>query len=293
MARRRTLWGATAVIALGMLPGISQLAAAPADARHPMALQAESRFFTAFTAATEPTDTVLRDLMTAFFVDPEDARTNLLLGLNHLWLAAEGDHNNPRVIEHLFLAERFLDRAQRHDPDDARIDSWLLPARSALATIERDEAGAAAFRAAMVNAYESDPNFHSFSVGVQSFDAARSSERFAFGLEAMRNATGCLGSGDPTCGNHPHWPHNVEAFTVFAADFETKAGNVQRARSLLEGVRDTPSFASWPYRSLVDSRLDALSERAALYANDNREDDPVSLFTGDNSAACQACHRSQ
>lgn len=261
--------------------------------RHPLANQAEARFFEIFTRETSPSDAALRDLMTAYYVDPGDARTSLLLGLNHLWLAAEGDRTDPRVIENLYLAERFLARSAEQNPHDPRMPSWLVPARMSLATIEQDDERVTALGREMVEAYASDPNFHSFVVGQQAFSAPRDSERFLFGLKAMRDTGECLDQDDPTCHNHPHWPHNQEAFLVFAADFELKAGDVDRARALLEQTRRIPEFPTWPYRDVVDERLAGLEVRAAAYANADPDDDPASLFTGDHRASCQACHRTK
>ena len=285
-----TLWIAAAVSSGAPSPDATSSDSATGPPRHPLSVQAESRFFEVFNHSPDAPEAPLRELMTAYYVDPEDARTNLLLGLNHLWLAAEGDRQDPRVIEHLYLAETFLVRTQARSPEDARLPSWLLPTRMSLAAIEQDDARVAELAQQMVEAYASDPNFHAFVIGQQSFRAPRDSERFRFGLEAMRAAGGCAGSDDPTCGNHPHWPHNVEAFMVLAADFELKAGEVARARAVLEEVRQVPGFATWPYRSLVDTRLKALSARSAAYANDDPEDDPPSLFHADHTVSCRLCH---
>ncbi|MEM8997221.1 MAG: hypothetical protein AAGF23_20730 [Acidobacteriota bacterium] len=280
-----------AVAALGLLPPLTHASDAPG--RHPLARQAEAEFFDVFNNRPESPDAALTALMTAFFVDPDDAQTNRLLGLNHLWLAAEGDHQNPRTIEHLYLAEDFLRRAADLDPDDARMHSWLIPARLSLARIERDDARVEELSKAMREAYETDPNFHAFIVGVQGFEAPRDDPRFAFALEAMRSTVGCADSEDLSCANHPRWPHNIEAFLVFAADFELKAGDVDRAKELLETARRFPDFATWPYGDEVARRLATLNERAARYANADGDDDPPSLFTGANQHSCQMCHRTR
>ncbi len=264
-----------------------------AAARHPMAESAEAAFFRVFNEQPQTPDAALQDLMIAYYLDPEDAQTNRLLGLNHLWLAAEGDRQNPRVIEHLYLAETFLLRAQARAPEDARMPSWVLPTQTSLAVIEQDEDRVRAAQQAMVEAYETDPNFHSFVVGLQAFDAPKDDPRFRFALEAMRAAAGCTATGDDSCENHPRWPHNIEAFMVFAADFELKAGNRGQAEAILNAVKQVKGYDTWPYRSVVDERLAELDDRAARYANDNANDDPPSLFTGSNEAACQACHRAR
>lgn len=122
--------------------------------RHPLAVRAEVRFFEILNHRPQDRSAALGDLMAAYAADPDDARTNLWLGLNHLWLAAEGDRTDPRVIENLILAERFLDRARKLDPGDGRIPSWLVPTRRALARIERAPERTRGLDAELAAAYE-------------------------------------------------------------------------------------------------------------------------------------------
>ena len=116
-------------------------AAESGAARHPAAVGAEQAFFAAFNQGAMPAEQALTPLMGAYATAPDDARTNLLLGLNHLWIAASSDRKDPRVIEHLILSERFLERAQVLAPDDRRIPSWLVPVELSMAGIERRPGG--------------------------------------------------------------------------------------------------------------------------------------------------------
>jgi hypothetical protein len=264
-------------------------AAAPAPApRHPAAVAAEEAFFAAFNNGGRR-DAPLRPLMQAWAADPTDARTNLLLGLDHLWLAAEGDRTDARVIEHLLLAELFLARAQELDPADDRIPSWLVPTRLALADIRRDTAGAEAIREELLAAYRRDPAFHGFSVALLGFSAAPGTPEFERGRRALEEvgAAGCS-ENDPTCANHPRWPHNVEGYLTFWADYRLKAGNRQGAAELLAAVQAYPSYPEWPFREEAEDRLVNLELYAGLYANDDPGDDPPSIV---ESHTCGSCHR--
>ena len=258
--------------------------------RHPMAASAEAEFFAALNDNPTEPESAVSTLLTAYAIDPGDASTSLWLGLNHLWLAAEGDRRDASAIADLYLAEEFLARAQELNPTDVRIPSWLIPTRQALASIEQRYEDLPALLDEMLAAYESDPNFHSFSVGLQSFDAEAGSERFEQGLRAMRDAAGCVNSDDLTCGNTARWPHNVEGFLVFLADFELKAGQPERARAVLDTVVGHPDFETWPHRQHALDRLAHLDDLAARYANDDEDDDPQGLFAASNGIACQACH---
>ncbi len=258
--------------------------------RHPLAVKAEASFFATFNGNPKVKTAPLRDLMTAYAVSPEDARVNLLLGLNHLWLAAEGDRTNPTTIDHVILAEHFLARAQKLDPSDRRIPSWLTPARLSLAGLNKDENKREESLRDLEAASAEDPNFHSFTLALLAVSAAPKSPELLHGLAALRATTGaCAGNEDPSCENRPRWPHNREAFRTFFADYELKAGNVDRARELLIRTQQDPDYSRWRFKNEVEDRLKNLDTYAALYANADPGDDPPHLMaTG--GFMCQSCH---
>jgi len=260
--------------------------------RVPVARAAEEQFFQAFNGGGPDRAAPLPLLMAAYATDPKDARTNLLLGLNHLWLAAEGGHANPRIIENLILAERFLSRAQSLDPGDGRIASWLMPARLSLAAIEREPGRRQEIYAGMLAAYGKDPDFHSFSVGLLGFGSPRDSREFQGGLEAVRRTAGC-GARNAACRNQPKWPHNREAFLTFRADYELKAGHADRAAELLREAQQGPDYPAWPFRDRAEDRLKNLEAYGKLYANDDLKDDPPMLVAMEGGIACQSCHRAK
>ncbi len=266
--------------------------------RHPMAEKAEAGFFAAFNGfqgeqrmKTAP----LRDLLAALATDPADARTHLLLGLNHLWIAAEGDRTDPRVIENLFLAERYLARAELLDPKDRRIPSWLVPVRLSLASIEKQKGRDEEILRDLRTAYAEDPVFHSFSVALLGIAEPRTSPAFRQGLDALRATVDACpsepGTSDASCENTPRWPHNREAYLTFFADYELKAGNVDQARELLEKARQEPDYLRWPFQSEAEDRWKNLERYASLYANQDLGDDPPHLMSGQGRISCQTCHR--
>ncbi|MCH9648213.1 MAG: hypothetical protein K0U98_08240 [Deltaproteobacteria bacterium] len=265
--------------------------------RHPRAEQAETRFFEVFNGqlGDRPLDrsAALQELKEAFFSDPSDPRTALLLGLNYLWLSAEGDRTDLRTVDFLILAEHFLERAQRLAPGDQRIPSWLIPTQQALARIDRDPARVRELEGELLAAYGEDPSFHSFSVALAGFGSPRSSEAFARGLGALRRAiTTACPDDDSTCQNHLRWPHNLEGFLTFLADYELKAGNPAAAQRTFEMVKSIPDYASWPYRAEAEERRANLAFYADLYANDDPTDDPAALVMT-SGHSCQVCHRAE
>lgn len=275
---------------------LASAAHAAGAGRRPIAEKAEAGFFAAFNGfhgEEKGKSAPLRDLLAALATDPADARTHLLLGLNHLWIAAEGDRTDPRVLEHLFLAERYLARAQELDPQDRRIPSWLVPVRLSLARIEGREDRAEEILRDLRSAYAEDPTFHSFTVAMLGIAEPRTSPAFQQGLAALRSTVDRCPAApgtDPSCENTPRWPHNREAYLTFFADYELKAGNVDRARELLLKVRQYPDAARWPFRAEAEDRWKNLERYASLYANQDPGDDPPHLMSGHNRISCQSCH---
>ena len=284
---RRLILLLTAALSLGTV-----LLAAGGTTRHPMAVKADQSFFTAFNSNPKDRGAPLRDLWMAALADPSDGRTWLLLGLNHLWMAAEEDRTNPLNVEHLVLAERFLSRAQTLRPGDHRIPSWLIPVRLSLARIDRNKEQAEAAKSELLAAYAEDPIFHSFSVASMDFDNPPSSPDFQRGLAAMQSAhDNCkAGSAHPACFNTPHWPHSREAFSTFEADYELKAGHPDRAREILLSIQKIDSYPQWPFRGEAEDRLQHLDTYAALYADGDRGNDPPSLMSLSKGLMCQTCH---
>src|SRR5258706_13819226 len=151
-----------------------------------MAEKAEASFFALLNDSQGSQADVLRDLTTAYAIDPTDARTLVLLGLDHLWMAAEGDQRDPMTIQHLVLADHFFSRAQTVNPQDDRIPSWLGPTRIILAGVERRPAVMKETYASLRAAYEKRPAFHSFSLALVNSRTKPDSPEFKEGLEALR-----------------------------------------------------------------------------------------------------------
>lgn len=284
------------VVVLAVMAAIGGLGLTDAQekkGRAPVAMMAEKAFFDNFNGGGPDRSASLRLLMAAYATDPKDARTNLLLGLNHLWIAAEGDHSDPRVIENLFLSERFLAEAQRLDPSDRRIPSWLVPVRLSLAQIARDPGRKEEIVRDLLAAYAEDPVFHSFTVALLGFGSPRESQEFTRGLEALRKVDPGCAETDPSCRNEPRWPHNQEGYLTFQADYELKAGHPDRAREVLTAIRSGPGYASWKYQGEVEDRLKNLEGYAKLYADGDPGNDPRTLMTVGSGISCQSCHRAQ
>jgi len=186
------------------------------------------------------------------------------------------------------LSDRFLARAAELAPEDRRIPSWHVPMQLALAGIERRADDQAALVADLYDAYEDDPIFHSFTVALLAWDEPVDSAAFTTGLRALRQVRDVECYGDLSCENAQRWPHNVEGFLSFAADYELRAGDAEEARRILAELEALPSFAAWPYRHRVEERLADFDDQAARFADGDRANDPPTTVMVDGCAACHA-----
>lgn len=92
------------------------------------------------------------------------------------------------------------------------------------------------------------------------------------------------------CWNDWIAPHNAEGFYLWMGDLLVKQGKVDQALVLYNNVTLIEEFPSWPYRSLLDDRLNAnLDAKAALYRDADPNNDPP---VGGQSASrrCAYCH---
>ncbi len=254
----------------------------------PIVERAKKMFFTALNHDVTQRKAALRELSTAVAVAPLDPESNLYLGLSHLWIAAEGNRGDATLIDHVVLSDHYLRRAQRLNPRDQRIPSWLIPIQLSLAEIERDDTKRKQLYADMRAAYEADPNFHSFTLAMLGFSFPRGSEPFRTGLEALRKTRGC-DENDPSCMNQPRWPHNREGFGLLHADYELRAGNRNEARQRLLEIQKLAAYPSWKFKSEVEDRLANLDDYISRYANDDPKDDPEAPLVSSN-VQCQMCH---
>ncbi len=262
------------------------------SSRHPLADRAEEVFFNALLREPAKRDGAERILMAAFAADSTDARTNLLLGLLHLWVLAEGPGADALVLEHALLGDYHFSRYAKLNPSDHRLASWHVPIQLTLAAVEKTPGKQAALMSEFQAAYDRDPAFHSVSLAMQSFHRPTDSAQFRNGRELLRRAhEQCAHAQNPDCMNKPRWPHNVQGFSLLRADYALRAGDLKEAEALLRNAPREPGWASFPFKVEVEKRLGDLRGYATRLANG----DPATPMVTDpgSGIGCQVCHRAE
>nr|MBI3614027.1 hypothetical protein [Nitrospirota bacterium] len=255
---------------------------------------------------------VRRLLTAAYLENPRNPEISLLLAHAHLWTIAERARLQelpPGITDHAILAEKYFAEASRLNPDDHRIPGWLGGVKLALGQIHRDEQLTREGYFMLHDAIQAFPEFNDFSAGYVLSSKPKDDAKFREGLEDMwDNLDRCAGeridrtnpdyrkylaqetqSGPKrVCWNSRIAPHNLEGFFLNMGDMLVKNGQPALASRIYVIATLSKSYASWPYRSLLEARLTQTESRAQLFQTSDPTQHPEIMF---NSAhACTACH---
>lgn len=293
----------------------------PAPADGDGAAEAREAFRSAFEGgAYEALPDLIRLLTAAYLDAPRDPATTLLLAHAHLWRAAESDRleePDPRITEHLVLAERYFEEAYRLRPSDHRILGWLASVRMPLGRVHADPDRVEEGYRLLGESVRRYPEFNHFTAGFALARYPAEHERFHEALEHMwANIERCSGAtadveppasaydrarqADPACANTPGAPHNFEGFMLTLGDMLLKAGRPEQAREAYGRARTSPRYAEWPYRGILEERMERAPELAERFRHGEREggpppgqgagtlEEPKTVFGSGYS--CAVCH---
>ena len=83
-------------------------------------------------------------------------------------------------------------------------------------------------------------------------------------------------------------PYSFEGYMLNLGNGLVKAGQVDAARVVYNNARYAANYNTWPYRSVLETiAASDLNSRAALYADDNQQNDPP---LGVPNRGCSYCH---
>jgi hypothetical protein len=101
-----------------------------------------------------------------------------------------------------------------------------------------------------------------------------------------------LSKADPACYNTDIAPHNLEGTFLGLGDAYAKNGQLPQARASYQNARNTPSYKTWKYQSIVEARLAQLDKLQAKFSADSGQlrvaTEPAMFFQ--SAYSCTACH---
>lgn len=305
-------------LAAGLAMAQSETATPP---RQPAALQADQLFWQTFRGGDYANIQASIEASTAAYLrDPNDAVSAAHVGWLHMWRVAESDRLQQRpasITDDIVLARKYFQKAAELAPDDARYRGFLASAMLAEARVDRDAALRQQGADVMRKAVADWPAFNLFTSGYVASGLPASSDGFKQALEQQwqnlevcghmpldrhganldrfaqsvvsatannRDARACLNSAKA--------PHNEEGFFLNMGDMLTKSGDWQTARKIYAAAKQSPDYAQWPYREVLEQRIhDAQANVAAFNVEVQPGKKPAAPMMIGSSYACMACHQ--
>ena len=251
-------------------------------------------------------------LTAAYLKNPNDAKLALLIGHAHFWRVAERgrDRNTgPGITDSMVLANFYFNEAYRLQPDDHRIGGWLASTQMALGSIHADERAQRRGYFMLKDSVRAYPEFNNFTLGYVMSRLPAGNPKLTEATQAMwTNLDLCvghkvdranpdlsiLGSGavpdGPTkvCFNGPYAPHNVEGFFLAFGDLLVKTGDPDLAKTVYLQARVSPTYDSWPFKTLLEERARTADQRAKQFASGDSRNPPE--MTSTSAHTCAVCH---
>jgi hypothetical protein len=285
-----------------------------ASVRSPAAVAADSIFWrTLHTGDYDGIPGAIEQLTRTYIETPNDALTAAHLAWLHIWRAGERarlDSLPANLTGHVVLARKYFAEAVKLDRSDARYLGFLASAMLAEASIDRNEQltreGYFTLRASI----DAWPEFNLFTAGYALSVLPASSPRYQEGLRwQWENLDACVGGrvdrANPdyasymqyettqgvkrVCWNSWIAPHNFEGFFLNMGDMLVKAGDWQTARKLYENARLSTTYASWPFRRVLEERIENAERNVAVFNAGRRHREATIMVS--SGFSCMGCHQ--
>jgi hypothetical protein len=293
----------------GVLAGCAHPDPAPTMSDSPPPTAADA-FWTAFLAQRyDQLPGVIDGLAAAETAQPDDPWAAELHAIAILWRiseAARDPSQDPKQVPTLALtAEQSLVRANQLAPTDPLILGRLGSLEVAIGAVLHDSDRLARGTAEIDEGVRQYPEFTLFNRARLFFDVPPAADRLddfwnkldACAGEPVDRAAFDLGryvaqatdtGPKRVCWNTEHTPHGVEGFFLYMGDALLKRGDAATAKLIYANARNSPQYASWPFRTQLDDRIASADAWAARLTDADPSNDPPLINAAPN--ACASCH---
>ena len=265
---------------------------------------------------------ILEQLTAAYLDNPNDLQTVYHLGFTHFWAVAERQHADKipaTIVDHATLAQKYLGEAYRMNPQDARLLSFLSAAKIITGDISQDDKLVTEGYFDGLKSIRDWKDFGEFSLAYTLSQLPHTDPNFPKTLEWMKNTTErcyCPDINPPTeacklfiaakvsdpksLGRNrivPNsWvaPHNIEGYFMSYGDLLVKNGDWKQAISIYELAKYAPDYAHWPYRDVLERRMQNAQANVERFRREVRKVDVIGLDDAvmvQTAMACRACHQ--
>ncbi|MEZ4776912.1 MAG: hypothetical protein R3D00_27305 [Bacteroidia bacterium] len=265
---------------------------------------------------------ILERLTAAYLDNPNDLQTAYHLGFTHFWAIAERQHAHEipaTIIDHAVLAQKYLGEAYRMNPKDARVLTFLSAAKIIVGDVSQDEKLVTEGYFDGLKSIREWKDFGEFSLAYTLSQLPHTDPNFPKTLDWMKKTTERCYCPDLTPPSDAckqfiaakvanpkslgrnrivpnSWvaPHNIEGYFMSYGDLLVKNGDWQQAISIYELAKYAPDYAYWPYREVLEKRMQNAQANVARFRKEVRQGDIIGLDDAvmvQTAMACRACHQ--
>ena len=287
--------------------------------RTPQAAQAAGHFWSAFHSANyAESDQALSELMAASQNDPGDTHLVSLVGLCSFWKVLEKNRAGlPSQSMHGLASQSltYVEEAGRREPSNRLTPGFISSAKYQLGAMQQNSCMMNQAIVELQNNTNIYPQFHGFVEGwvltamlppqhpayEQAVEAYYETLDSCAGIRVPRSfpRLGEFGfyilakksKNETVCYNTNIAPHNVEGTLYGLGDALVKQGKLRQAKMIYESIRRVPAYPTWPYKDLLDQRLNNMQNLQVKFVRDSGcvdVQEPAMLFQ--SSIACTCCH---
>ncbi len=263
---------------------------------------------------------ILEKLTTAYLDNPNDIRTITHLGFTHMWAISEHqDRNNPRVIEHATLAQKYFGESYQMNPRDTRILSFLSSVKLANGAISSDDG---LLKDGYLNgqkAIREWKDFSAFSLGYSLSRLPHTDEKFQEALKLMESIASSYAenfnpksratqqaisemklmkkgdmSKDRVFKNSWVAPHNIEGVFMVYGDMLVKNGDWEDAIDVYKLARFSEQYDSWDYKDVLENRIINAQANVKLFRKEiprSQKSQVGKAMLSQTKISCRSCHQ--
>jgi hypothetical protein len=254
------------------------------------------------------TPDLIAGLDAAFEAKPDQGRLAFYAGTMRLWRATGGPREPVEQLDDVLGAIAKLEQARALRPEDAHVGAFLGIAHVALGDVLSDEARIDTGHQVLTQSVRLYPPYVNGVMTQAMGLLPRDHRYFPEAIEAMNAtlaackveaASGELRIAYPsaadvpfgTCWNGGIVDHVWEGIFLIYGDVLVKTGDAERGKLLYAVAKQSPTYERWLFASELEARIASAGERAALYLDGDRSNDPPTWM--DDRGLCVGCHASK
>lgn len=252
-------------------------------------------------------------LMAAFLQNPNDPSLAAHLGFLHIWSITERQRLKdipPTIVNHIVLSKFYFSNAVELDENDARYLGFYGDATLVEGKIFHNEREQVAGYFTLKRAIQQWPEFNYFTAGYVMSVLPPDSKEYKEGLE-WQWKTLDLCADKKIDRQHPDFspymkqithtgpkracwnswivPYNFEGFFMNMGDMLVKTGDWKTALIIYQNAKLDGSYSSWPYRGMLQARINNAKNNVANFQKDYISQDKTIMFN--SGYGCVVCHQ--